>query len=238
MIRNPLDCIIAAALMLYPLGAPGAAAPLAEPASQWPDTPLVRLSALAIVETLNGELLSNESATATLDAWCAHHRLAADPRIVADRVWGEDKPVTAEQRARLRVGPEENVRYRRVRLRCGDHVLSEADNWYVPSRLTPDMNRALETSDIAFGRAVGALHFRRERLEARLLWHPLPEGWDMGKVSQPAGSGPLAIPAHVIEHRAILLAGDGTPFSEVVETYTSQILDFPAPSAGGARGAF
>jgi hypothetical protein len=45
----------------------------------------------------------------------------------------------------------------------------------------------------------------------------------------------LKFPAHVIEHRAILIAGDGMPFSEVVETYTSQILAFPAPSIAGAR---
>ena len=36
------------------------------------------------------------------------------------------------------IGPDEPVAYRHVRLRCGDHVLSEADNWYVPSRLTPE----------------------------------------------------------------------------------------------------
>ncbi len=40
-------------------------------------------------------------------------------------------------------------------------MLSEADNWYVPVRLTPEMNQALDTSDIAFGRAVQALQFRR-----------------------------------------------------------------------------
>jgi hypothetical protein len=29
----------------------------------------------------------------------------------------------------LGVGTEEPVKYRHVRLRCGTHVLSEADNW-------------------------------------------------------------------------------------------------------------
>jgi hypothetical protein len=37
----------------------------------------------------------------------------------------------------LGVDPDEPVRFRRVPLKCGDHVLSEAENWYVPSRLTP-----------------------------------------------------------------------------------------------------
>ncbi len=44
---------------------------------------------------------------------------------------------------------------------CGGHVLSEADNWYVPARLTPQMNRALDTSDTPFGAAVKALDFHR-----------------------------------------------------------------------------
>jgi len=45
------------------------------------------------------------------------------------------------------------VKYRRVQPSCGDHILSEADNWYVPRRLTPEMNRLLETTDVPFGRA-------------------------------------------------------------------------------------
>jgi hypothetical protein len=39
-----------------------------------------------------------------------------------------------------------------VHLKCGERVLSEADNWYVPARLTKEMNQSLENSDIAFGR--------------------------------------------------------------------------------------
>ena len=40
---------------------------------------------------------------------------------------------------------------------------------------------------------------------------------------------PLAIPDHVLEHRAVLSTPDGEPFSEVVETYTSDVLAFPPP---------
>ncbi len=72
--------------------------------------------------------------------------LAGDPHLVAERVPVADKPLTAAQRARLGIGPDEPVRYRRVRLACGDRVLSEADNWYVPARLTPEMNATLDTT--------------------------------------------------------------------------------------------
>ena len=109
-------------------------------------------------------------------------------------------------------------------------MLSEADNWYVPSRLTPEMNRQLETTDIAFGRAVQALKFRRRTLSAELLWSPLPQGWEMGAALPDLGAGSLALPAQLLQHRAVLTLPDGTPFSEVVETYTSEVLAFPEPA--------
>ena len=122
--------------------------------------------------------------------------------------------------------PRELVRYRRVRLMCGAVVLSEADNWYVPGRLTPEMNRLLETTDAPFGRVVQALHFQRRTLSSTLLWHPLPEGWEMDRDRRARATGELTIPHRVLEHRAILSLPDGTPFSEVVETYTEQVLGF------------
>ena len=38
--------------------------------------------------------------------------------------------------------PSEEIKFRHVQLLCGDRVFSEADNWYVPGRLTPDRERA------------------------------------------------------------------------------------------------
>jgi hypothetical protein len=174
--------------------------------------------------------LTHDSATLTLDRWCETHRLANPAGIVADRLPGVQKPPTAEQRRILRVSATEPVRYRRVELRCGDHVLSEADNWYVPSRLTPEMNKALDTTNIAFGRAVRDLHFTRHTLSAKLLWSPLPEGWETGAASVPPGtSSTLRIPARVLEHRAVLTLPDATPFSTVIETYTDDVFAFPEP---------
>jgi hypothetical protein len=37
------------------------------------------------------------------------------------------------------------------------------------------------------------------------------------------------MPAKLLQHRAILSLPDGTPFSEVVETYTDAVLAFPVP---------
>jgi len=89
-----------------------------------------------------------------------------------------------------------------VRLTCGDAVLSVAHNWYVPARLTPKMNHALETSDTPFGKVVAPLGFRRERL-----------GSQRGRMAEcPVGT--------VLSHRAVLKLADGRAISLVVECYT------------------
>jgi hypothetical protein len=203
---------------------------LAAERAPWPNSFVARVEALALLESLNADLLSHDSATATLEHWCADHRLADPARIIAERVKGVEKTPTAAERIALDVGPDEPLGYRRVRLTCGDHVPSEADNWYVPARLTPTMNRTLETSETPFGHAVASLNFRRRTLSARLLWSPLPNGWEMGAARTDGGAGELEVPDHVLEHRAILSLPAGEPISEVVETYTGAVLAFPPPS--------
>jgi chorismate-pyruvate lyase len=211
------------------LGLMVAAPAYAADAPAWTDDFVSRVEALALLQTLNADLLSHDSATLTLDRWCDKHRLAVPAHIVAELLHGADKAPTSEQRHALGVGETEAVMYRHVRLRCGSHILSEADNWYVPARLTPDMNHVLTTTDTAFGRAVQALHFQRHTLSAVLLWSPLPDAWEMSTAAKTKGSSPLQIPPQVLQHRAVLVLPDGTPFSEVVETYTDQVLAFPPP---------
>ena len=102
---------------------------------------------MALLQTLNADLLSHDSATLTLERWCRDHRLADPPRVVARRVRGADKAIPDELRASLAIDAGEPIAYRHVQLVCGDHVFSEADNWYVPSRLTADMNYQLDDTD-------------------------------------------------------------------------------------------
>ncbi|WP_244395954.1 hypothetical protein [Beijerinckia indica] len=201
----------------------------------WPDTFVSRLKIWALIETLNAELLAADSATLTLDKWCRDHQLAPGAQILARRTDTEQKPLTPQQRNDLRIGTEEPVAYRRVALHCGDLVLSEAENWYVPSRLTPAMNEALEQTDSAFGRVVRPLAPQRHTFSARILWHPLPDGWEMAMPENPVQAAPrpadppvppLEIPAHLLEHRALLSTSEHQPFSLVIETYTSGILSF------------
>ena len=156
---------------------------------------------------LNTELLNSRSATATLEGWCRDHRLANEPKIAARLVPGVTKAPSVEQRVRLNVTNRDEVKYRRVELRCGDRTLSAAENWYVPGRLTADMKRLLDTTDTPFGLAVVALRPYRRTIATRMLWN---------------GEG--VAPTALFEHRAVLYTGDHRPFSEVVEVYQRQVL--------------
>jgi chorismate-pyruvate lyase len=206
----------------------GAVMACAQESAGWPDTYVGRLQALALEQTINAEVLASRSATLTLEAWCRDHELAKEPKIVAELVKGAAKAPTAEQRQRLRVSADETVKYRHVRLRCGARVLSEADNWYVPGRLTAEMNRLLETTDTPFGKAVAALEPYRQTFAMKVLWSPLPDGWEHGRATT-GSAGALAIPEALFEHRAVLYTRERLPFSEVDEIYRRDLLGFVPP---------
>ena len=142
---------------------------------------------------------------------------------------GIDKVPTVEQLQRLQVTSIGDVKYRRVELRCGSHVFSEADNWYVPSRLTAEMNKLLETSETPFGKAVQSLRPYRRTFAVTILWSPLPTGWEQqrrvsGQPGEPARE--LVLPKDLFEHRVLLYTSDHQPFSEVNERYQGQLLAF------------
>jgi len=203
-----------------------------EPAGEWPDSFVSRIEALALMQTLSAEILASRSATFTLERWCIDHRLAgtAEPKIVARLISGGDKPATLEQRERLQVAPGDEIKFRRVQLLCGDRVFSEADNWYVPSRLTAAMNQLLETTTTPFGKAVQDLKPYRRTFGATVLWWPVPEGWEIKPMVEPGDAAKrLWIPDSLFEHRAVLYTGSGTPFSEVDEVYKRGLLDFLPP---------
>ena len=170
--------------------------------------PPSRAEAFADMQAFDTTLLASRSATETLETWCRDHHLAADPRIVAHLVTGADKPLTAEQRQRLALGGHDAAKFRRVELQCGARVLSVADNWYVPARLTPEMNRQLETTDIPFGKAVAALEPTRQTVSVTRLWT----------------DSRAAPPDALLELRALLYTRDRVPFSEVDEVYQRALL--------------
>lgn len=146
-------------------------------------------------------LTAQDSATAALGQWCEDRRIADPPTIRAEQAGTAPSP-SAEVRRLLGVSDGEPLAFRHVRLACGAVVLSEADNWYVPARLSLAMNETLATTQTPFGRVVAPLDFKRERLSAT-----------HGRAKDcPKGT--------VLSHRARLVLPNGQPISLVTECYT------------------
>ncbi len=159
-----------------------------------------------LLDRFEALLAQEDSATLALSKWCRSQGISADPVITATQVPGGAEAEPADLRARLAIGPDEPVAYRHVRLSCGAHVLSEAHNWYVPARLTADMNKQLASSDTPFGKVAAPLHYRRERLASQ------------------RGQGADCPSGVILTHHAMLRLPDGRPLALLVECYTEANL--------------
>ncbi|MHA6721426.1 chorismate--pyruvate lyase family protein [Sphingomonas sp. RS2018] len=148
------------------------------------------------VARLEAELAAAASATEVLQRRCPHDAV----RAVVDR--SLHRAPSPEQRRLLDVEDDELVAYRCVRLVCGSRTLSRAENWYVPARLTPAMNTALE-GDTPFGAVI-----RRLGVTRRILSRQLPDDGDT-----------------VLQLRALVVPATGRPIAEVIENYTREVLD-------------
>lgn len=145
-------------------------------------------------------LAAQDSATAALSQWCKAQALASDPTIRAELI--RDNATSAPADLGALLAAQSRPGYRHVRLSCGGKVLSEAHNWFVRERLTPEMNHALDQTDTPFGTVAAPLRFTRERLgEAKGAAFGCPRGT-------------------VLSHRARLHTPDGQPLALVVECYT------------------
>lgn len=159
----------------------------------------------ARLDRLKNDILASSSATQLLTARCAELKLA-EPAVIRAQTMPVAQGAETDVRALLKVDAGEPVRHRHVRLTCGAHVLSEADNWYVPSRLTRDMNRTLGSSDTPFGTVVRPLNFHRNT------------------VAVAAQSGKT-----VLQVKAVLLTPQELPISLVIENYSNELLADPKP---------
>lgn len=173
------------------------------PVAAAPDT------AGADLKLLQSRIENGNSATLVLDRWCEERGLAPAQSVVADKIADDLITPSAEVAQQLAVPTGEQVVLRHVRLRCGRHVLSEARLWYFPSRMPAEIFTALRTTDIAFGRAVGPLNFKRSSLGARAYYT----------------NGHL--PSVLFDQRAILTLPDGRALAYVHEDYLPGVLDQP-----------
>lgn len=165
------------------------------------------------LERISARLLAASSATLTLEAECASQGLADPAVVVVRHIDTVDNPPSPEQRARLGVGPDDIVKYRHVQLVCGDTVLSVAENWYVPGRLTPEMNELLDTTRTPFGKVIRDLGPKRTSLGV------IRGDW-LARVGsgQAAGDAP-GCEETAFSHAAVVEDRNGAPLAEVRENY-------------------
>ncbi|MBU6267978.1 MAG: hypothetical protein KGN34_10585 [Sphingomonadales bacterium] len=171
-------------------------------------TPLALLLAAApapaTLADFEATLAAQPSATRALTEWCGMRGLAgtAPPRIEATTL-ADAVPLP---RSGHRLLQTRETAFRHVHLACNGTVLSEAFNWYVPARLTPEMNTTLATTRTPFGTVVAPLHFTRTALATR-----------PGR-ARPCPAGTIS------SHRAVLRLPDGQPLAYLVECYTAANL--------------
>jgi hypothetical protein len=158
------------------------------------------------IAAFEANLAAHSSATAALQLWCDKRGIAPGATIAVEFVRDADAVAPADIHATLGVGADQPLGYRHVKLTCGPHVLSEAHNWYVPARLSPEMNRQLAEGQVPFGRIAASLNFTREPIASTRRGDP---GCPVGAIST---------------HRALLRLPLGSPLALVVECYTEANL--------------
>jgi hypothetical protein len=175
--------------------------------------------AAALVRELSDHLLHASTATEALHAWCTAHGLSAGPITAVmqdpDRRRHADDDVLDE----LRPERHERIAYRCVRLVRGLVVLSEADNWFVPERLPPEVRSALAATDMPFGAAIARLRPSRRTYFVR--FPELSTVSEAATVGSPAGLSP-SMP--ILEHKAVVLDQNRQPLSVVSERYCAALL--------------
>ena len=164
------------------------------------------MSGQPTLDEFEAVLRRHDSATLALEEWCASRGIADPARITAQSVSAAGNDPPRPMRSKLDLDPGETFAMRNVELRCGQTVLSVAWNWYVPSRLTPEMNATLRGSDTPFGKVVAPLRFRRQPLET------VP-----GRAENcPEGT--------ISTHLAMLVLPDSRPLAYLIKCYTAANL--------------
>lgn len=159
-----------------------------------------------VIAAFESNLAAHASATKALSQWCQARGIGPVGQITVQFVPGADAAPPTDLRQTLGVSAEEPLGYRHVKLVCGSVVLSQAHNWFVPARLTPEMNRQLAESDVPFGTVAASLAFSREPIASARRGDP----------GCPAGA--------ISTHRALLRLPDGEPLALVVECYSEENL--------------
>jgi hypothetical protein len=166
-------------------------------------------------------LIASASATDTLLGWCEEYGLSHGPITVDVRQRFAPAIVPDEVIAALGPAASEAVHYRQVQLMRGSLALAAAENWFVPQRLTADMNEALNRTNVPFGTVIAPLHPVR-RTQVAHAWPLVDEpvedpAWFSGSAHQPR-------PEIILEHKATILTGSGASLALVNEFFFAEVV--------------
>jgi hypothetical protein len=163
----------------------------------------------ALVWALNTRLIVGATATDTLLFWCHEYGLSHGPITVEVRQFFAPAVVPDDVLPVLKLDPGDTIHYRQVQLMRGSLPLAAAENWYVPQRLSADMNDALIATNFPFGSVIAPLRPLRHTLAANL--QPYAEV--------------------ILVHSAAILSQSGTVLAFVKESYFSDLVSLvSAPS--------
>lgn len=157
-------------------------------------------------------LLESDSASAVLADWAGSDRPHGHAPLTARKLQGPDRPTTADLRARLDVEEREPIHHRRVCLVATGRVMSVAENWYVPARLSAAMLTELTQGATPFGKVIAELEPRRKTLSIEQLVQ-------MEEIAE--GTRP---PRWLLLVNALVIDKYGQPLCEVSEAYSRNIL--------------
>ncbi|RED34545.1 hypothetical protein BJ123_110185 [Rhodopseudomonas thermotolerans] len=120
---------------------------------------------MSSVDSFLKVMREHDTATAALIAWCRCHYPDEAEAVTITLLTDQDVPADGYD-GPLRPKAGETLRRRRVWLRWGDRVLSEAENWYVPERLPPAMREAVADGTQPYGAVVAGLRPQRITITA------------------------------------------------------------------------
>jgi len=178
------------------------------------------------IQELSTCLINGSTATGTLQAWCEEHHLSKGPISIICRHHAPASRIDDDILDQLEARPREPIWYRRVQLVRGSLPLSEAENWFVPQRLPPEIAEVLATTDVPFGQAIAPLKPFRRTLSVRVP--ALRPGCSAEQLSGMCRIE-RRLPAVVLEHEAVVLGKIGTPLAVVREHYRAELVSFARP---------
>lgn len=186
------------------------------------------------MRSLSERIRRANSSTLELEQWC-RERGIGDGRVTARCNRSASRRLLDQDSLNALMDfAGENIAHRCVQLVTAGTVLVDADNWYFIDRLTRNMQRKLEATDISFGRVIAGLRPRRRTFLVKLCTlaeleavheHREFHAWESDSIR----------PDHVFEHRALVHLPDGRPLAVVHERYRATLLSEHFVPVSGRR---